>query len=66
MIVACQVMDPGSIPGERSIFFTSRRARVGTGFILLFLRLKLETDYLCSPLFYCKKNRHLPPGSTTQ
>ena len=23
MIVACQVMDPGSIPGERNVFFCS-------------------------------------------
>ena len=32
MIVACQVMDPGSIPGERKLFlFTSPGSRVGTG-----------------------------------
>jgi hypothetical protein len=57
MIVACQVMDPGSIPGERSFFSPSlsisalhRLARAAQGYeqrcILFTAGLKLETELL--------------------
>jgi hypothetical protein len=67
MIVACQVMDPGSIPGERIFFFTFLSLpwlawlALGKGrnwFILLPARLKLETIL---PLFSAVLVQEEPP-----